>query len=151
MFLKSIFREITKHKWNIGFVQNNFEEIIAGESIKVKWLKHIYKNRWFADPFILDVTDEKILVLVEEFYDPINRGRLAKLTINKHNFTLEKVETILELHTHLSFPSIRRDNDKIYVYPENYKSGKLVRYEFDEKTSKCINPCVVCEIGRAHV
>src|SRR5574344_27002 len=145
MLFKKIFRKITSRKWNIGFVQNNFEEIIAGESIKVKWLKHNYKDRWFADPFILDVTDDEIITLVEEFYDPINRGRLAKLTIDKKEIELKKDETILRLDSHLSFPSIVREGNKIYIYPENYTSGKLIRYEFDPKSAKCINPVDVCD------
>ena len=41
-----------------------------------------YKNEgWFADPFILDVTKREIIVLVEEWYDSIQRGRISKLTI----------------------------------------------------------------------
>ncbi len=53
-------------KYNIGFVDGNLESIIEGEPIKVNWMKHSYKDRWFADPFILDVTDNEIIVLVEE-------------------------------------------------------------------------------------
>jgi hypothetical protein len=60
-------------KYNIGFVDGSLESIIAGEPMKVNWMKHSYKDRWFADPFILDVTDDEIIVLVEEWYDPIDR------------------------------------------------------------------------------
>ena len=56
--------------WNIGFVENTLDGVINGEPLKIKWLNHECKDRWFADPFILDVTDDKIYVLVEEYYYP---------------------------------------------------------------------------------
>lgn len=96
-------------------------------------MKHNYKDRWFADPFILKVTNDEIIVLVEEFYDPIHRGRISKLTIDKQTYELKKIDVILELNSHLSFPAIFRKDDKIYIYPENSAEGHLVIYEFDEK------------------
>ena len=61
-------------KYNIGFIDGDLKDIIEGKlPIEVNWLNHPYRDRWFADPFILDVTDNEIWVLVEEWYDPIQR------------------------------------------------------------------------------
>lgn len=126
------------NRWNIGFVQNNMSEILLSNAkLDIVWMKHNCKNCWFADPFILDVTDECILILVEEYYYPISRGRISRLVVDKSTFELKNKETVLELATHLSFPAILRKNDKIFIYPENSASGKLTMYEYDIKHNIC--------------
>lgn len=138
MLLKKKYRMVTEKKWNIGFVQNSLDGIFNGEELSIKWMKHDYKDRWFADPFILDETESEIIVLVEEFSYLINRGRLSMLTVDKISFELRSVIPILELETHLSFPAIIRRNNKIYVYPENYQGGGQKVYELDLKINKLI-------------
>lgn len=124
-------------KYNIGFVDGNLKDVIEGSlPIKVNWLSHPYKDRWFADPFILDVTDKEILVLVEEWYDPIHRGRISKLVIDKQTYKLKDILVLLELESHLSFPAIRRAQDGIYVYPENSATGKLTEYKYIPEKEK---------------
>lgn len=124
-------------KYNIGFIDSSLKDVIEGGlPIKVNWLKHTYKDRWFADPFILDVTDKEILVLVEEWYDPIHRGRISKLVIDKQTYKLKDILVLLELESHLSFPAIRRAQDGIYVYPENSVTGKLTEYKYIPEKEK---------------
>ena len=122
---------IKNTKYNIGFIDGNLKDVIEGHlPIKVNWLKHSYKDRWFADPFILDVTDHEIWVLVEEWYDPIKRGRISKLIIDKKSFELKDIIVLLELESHLSFPAIRRAKEGIFIYPENSEAGKLTEYKY---------------------
>lgn len=119
--------------WNIGFVDFD-QNLVLGESdLNIHWLKHDYKDRWFADPFILSITDSEIEVLVEEFYDPVGRGRISKLIVDKNTYKLRKCVPILELDTHLSFPVIFRDNGEIYIYPENSKKQQLALYRYDHE------------------
>lgn len=119
-------------KYNIGFIDGDIDSIINGESIKVNWLKHSYNDRWFADPFILDVTENEIWVLVEEWYDPINRGRISKLVIDRKSFQLKEIIVLLELESHLSFPAIRRKDGEVYVYPENSATNQLKEYKYNQ-------------------
>lgn len=135
---------LTATKYNIGFVDNELEEIINGESIKVNWIKHTYKDRWFADPFILDVTEDYYIVLVEEWYDPIDRGRISKLIVDRNDFTLKEIKTILELDSHLSFPFIQRGKDAIYIIPENSATGKLPRYKYNPTTDEVCFDDIIC-------
>ena len=65
--IKEYIKRYCDERWNIGFIQNSLDNILQGEDIRVQWVEHDYKNSWFADPFILDVTDTDIIVLVEEF------------------------------------------------------------------------------------
>jgi hypothetical protein len=98
-------------------------------------MKHTYKDRWFADPFILRVTERDIFILAEEYYDPIKRGRIVKLIIDKEDFILKSNEVIFELESHLSFPAIFRKDGIIYLYPENSSIGKLILYRYFEETN----------------
>ena len=145
MKIKDIVKSLSDERWNIGFISNDLDSIMLGEPIKVNWVKHYYKDSWFADPFILDVTDEEIIVLVEEWYKPIKRGRISKLTIDRATFVLKDLRVILELNTHLSFPVIERRDDGIYIYPENGEAGNLSIYKYNPDTNECIKVGVLCE------
>lgn len=134
-----LYRSIMQGVWNIGFVENTLDGVIDGEPLKIRWMEHECRDRWFADPFILDVTDDKIYVLVEEYYYPHKRGRLAMLTVDKASNKLLKVDTILELDSHLSFPAIIRRVGKILVYPENFKGGGLKLYDLDLEKPALVN------------
>lgn len=127
MSIKSI---IKRSRWQLGFIEH-YEDILK-EDYHVHWLKGTPKDRWFADPFILDVTDNKVELLVEEVRYSHPTGCITKLTVNRDNWKLEKMTVLLELDTHMSFPAIRRDGDDVYVYPENNGSGKLTEYKLVE-------------------
>lgn len=143
----NIFRKYaTCNKWNIGFIEDSLDTILDPDRpVTIHWMKHNEKKSWFADPFILGIDDAHIYILVEEFYYPIERGRISKLTINRNTYQLEKIDVILELPTHLSFPAIIRKDGKTYIYPENSESGKLALYEFDTASNKCIPSKILCE------
>ena len=137
MDLRQRIKSFSNECWNIGFIQNSLDGILNGEDIRVKWVKHSYKKSWFADPFILDVTDSEIHVLVEEFYEPIQRGRISRVIVDRKTYELKKLDVVLELSTHLSFPAIIRRNDDIFIYPENGESGELNVYQYFPETNEC--------------
>lgn len=143
MNIRSYLKKIADERWNIGFIRNSIESVLRGEQITVDWLKHDIKDSWFADPFILDVRDDTIYVLVEEFYKPIQRGRISKLIIDRNTFELISKEVALELATHLSFPAIIRKGNDIYIYPENGESGELVLYQYYQESNKCVKHTIL--------
>lgn len=128
---------IYDNHWTLGFIEAPVEDVVLGMPYPVYWMDNPYKDRWFADPFILDATESEIVVLVEEFYDPIRRGRISKLIIDRHSYSLKEIIPILELSTHLSFPAIRRVGGGIYIYPENGNASTLKLYTYDSCTDKC--------------
>ena len=146
----NIYKELTRFRYNIGFINSESDkDIIFRDSSDshVNWLDwNGYKGGWFADPFILSVDDRVINVLVEEWNDKLEKGRISKLVIDRLSNKLQKVVPLLEKETHFSFPNIWREDGKVYVYPENYQSGGLYIYEYDEWNEKLINPfCLVNE------
>lgn len=130
MLLKKIYRYITSEKWTIGFVNNKIDDIINGKELDITWIRHKFNDRWFADPFVLDVDEKYIYVLVEEYYRPIHRAYISKLTIDKKTKELIKTDLVLKLNTHLSYPAIIRKDNHIYIYPESGQSGRLMLYEY---------------------
>jgi len=142
MMLKKLLNYLTsfildKH-WNVGIIEYN-RDIFSGEiKVPVKWMKRSYRDRWFADPFILSNDDNKLTLLVEEFCFWNKKGRIAKLVIDKNSMRLLQNKTLLDLSTHLSFPAIFKENGKIYIYPENSASGCLSLYAYNEKEDRLI-------------
>ena len=137
-------RLICNQNWNIGFCDLTPEAFISsGKLGRVVWMKNPYKDRWFADPFLLDVTDDSISVFVEERMLIADRGYLAELVIDRKTLEIKEHYVILETDSHLSYPAIIRKDGHIYVYPENALGGPLKMYEFDEANHLLINPTVI--------
>ena len=91
--------------WRIGFLQNTLEEVIAGAEPEIKWMRAKHPDGWFADPFVLKVTDTSISLLAEEFRYKKGKGRIVRLDIDRETLTLEKVTPLID-GCHLSFPFI---------------------------------------------
>jgi hypothetical protein len=132
----NVIKKLGLFHWNIGFVEESSEDILCNKKItkKIYWLHDNFKDGFFADPFILSVTDRTLEVLVEEYMYAERKGRISLLTVNKSNYTLISNKTVLDLQTHLSFPFIFRENNAIYVMPENCESGMLSIYEYNFAT-----------------
>lgn len=125
-------------RWNIGFILDPIDSILFGsDSMKIHWLNHNFSNRWFADPFILNIDNDYLYVLVEDFVRGKNKAQISLLTIERTNYTLKNIDVILEEPTHLSFPAILRNNDDILIYPENGASGALKMYKYNLQKKRC--------------
>ena len=111
--------------WNIGFIEENIEEIFTRKSKnKITWMKHKYKDRFFADPFILGMTDKEIILLVEEYLFVEGKGKIVKLIIDKKNKHLLERTLLIESEYHLSYPFIYND----LIIPEQSESKSWISY-----------------------
>ena len=143
--MKSFFRRLTRTSWHLGFVNGGLQGVFQDSPLEVSWVKSPYKDRWFADPFILDVTDEKVIVLAEEVRYKHPKGRIVKLIVDRDSLSIEKRETLLETQTHLSFPNIFRQDGKVFITPENAQEGKQHVYEYDPKSGQLRFVQTICE------
>ena len=131
-YLRKLYNELTSLHWEIGFLDNSLEGIINGDNLKLTLVTHDFKDSWFADPFILDVTDKTVIVLVEEVTKKNHKGKISKLVIDRETNHVLNKKVLLERPGHLSFPIIyRSDNDEIYIYPENSEEGALNIYRYN--------------------
>lgn len=133
--------------WNIGFCEITPDSLIHNKRLpEVQWMKHPYRDRWFADPYLLKITKTEIVVLVEECIINAPKGTICELIVDKATKQLKERRLILELDTHLSYPAIIWHKGNVYVYPENGASGSLNIYEYDEVAHTLINPtCILNE------
>jgi len=147
----SLLRDIKNDSnWNIGFCEMTPEELVKSRKLyKIQWMKHRYKDRFFADPFILDVTDNEIVMFSEEFVFAAPPGLLVELILDKKTKVLKQRYELLKLSTHLSYPAIIRDGETIYVYPENGASGQLNIYKYDAKKHSLVEPHCILDLAVA--
>ena len=147
--IRTCIRKYINEKYYVlGFVEKDFVNKDKATELfnHIKWLDTgRYTSGWFADPFFLSANDEEIVLLAEEKVYAQNKGRIVKLTIEAKRFKLLSVHPVLELDTHLSFPYVIREGGKIYVFPENRKSGEQSLYEYDLETDKLINRKVLIQ------
>lgn len=112
--------------WNIGIIESEIESVFNSHgNIKIKWLKHNYKDRFFADPFLESEVNDKLYILCEEFVFYEGKGKIVRLTVDKRTMNLLKREIVLKENYHLSYPFIYEDN----IIPEAYRSGALYAYK----------------------
>ena len=138
-------RFLYSQNWNIGFCEQTPEDLIRDKKLsKVRWLKHPYRDRWFADPFIYKVTKHDIIVFVEEcMVSDSPKGIICELVIDRKTMRLKERYVMLELDTHLSYPAIIRHEGIVYVYPENGASGSLKMYRYDEENHRLVDPMCI--------
>lgn len=136
MKIKDLYKKLTRSSWGIGFVVDGLDGVFA-DNPRYVWVQNPYKDEcWFADPYILDVTKDYIILLVEEMRYAVHKGRIAKIVVNRHSMSIERMDILLEEDTHLSFPNIWRNGNDVYVYPENYTGGGLNLYKLVDNATR---------------
>ena len=144
MKIKDLYEKLTRSSWEIGFVVDGLDGVFS-DNPRYVWVQNLYKDEcWFADPYILDVTKDYIILLVEEMRYAVHKGRIAKIAVNRHTMSIEKMDILLEEDTHLSFPNIWREGKDVYIYPENYAGGGLNLYKLVDNATRLEKVRVLC-------
>lgn len=126
--------KLFRKRYEIGFAPFSEDIILKGQKPEVRFVRNPPKDKWYADPFLLDVTDDSFVVLVEEFRYEHPKGRIARLVVDRKTMKIVSETIVLDLPTHLSFPIYQYDKDVLYIYPENIESGSFSRYRYDKQT-----------------
>lgn len=112
-------------------MENISLKTIKEREIQINWVNtNGYKGGWFADPFIIDLDDNVITILAEEFRYDLGRGLISKLIINRSNYSLLEVEPFLSQDTHLSFPYPIKYEGKLYICPESNERKEVALYQY---------------------
>ena len=106
--LKSIIKSLVAERWKVGFIQGDMSSVMNDAKELCIHIVQSPSDRWYADPFILDVTEDEILLLVEDVSPTTQKGVISLLHIERKTFIILSCKKILELPTHLSFPAILR-------------------------------------------
>lgn len=113
--------------WNIGIIEHPISDIMEHKPFMIKWLKHRYKDRFFADPFIYKEDERYYYILAEELIFTEDKGTIVLLKIDRNTMKLVQRQMIINDKYHLSYPNY---NNKTII-PENHKSGNLYAFHFD--------------------
>lgn len=139
----NILSKLFYNTWNIGFIEKSVEDIVSGEetTFPVRWVKHNYKDRFFADPYLLSVDDSSLKVLVEDFPYYHKKGMISLLTVDRKTYQLLNRKVILKQPFHMSYPFIFRNADGSvkWVAPEASQSGNLFRYRMNPQSGMLEN------------
>lgn len=119
--------------WNVGIIEQDISQVMSCENIKIRWMQHSYRDRFFADPFLYGKDNTYYYILAEEFPFYQNIGFISLLTVDRKTMKLIKKETIIEESVHLSYPFVKDGK----VIPEAYRSNKVTAYTLqDNKIEK---------------
>lgn len=146
--LKRIFPHPLNNAYYIGFLLDADMSLPVDERYsKIRWLDvdKCKTEGWFADPFIVSVSDNIVELFAEEMIYKTGRGVLVYLKVDIETCQILEKKSMLELDTHLSFPIYIKENGKIFVYPENYQSGSLKIYEYNELLKRLVHPRTIIE------
>ena len=138
-------RIISKNRviaWNVGFILVQKRNILQMETVNILWLKHSYRDRFFADPFVLDYNDEQIRVLAEEYLYSTKKGHIVLLEINRKDYRLVRKVDFLDTDYHLSFPFVFQNE----IIPEQYKSGQLYAYSIDGQIERRVSDLPLIDV-----
>lgn len=132
--LHSLYKLVTSGRYTIGIAVFDERVVESGFVPQIKWIKDDHQRGWFADPFILRMTDKEIVFLVEEWIYKYNRGVISQVIISRDDYSIKDVKIIINTGKHMSFPIYYRKDGKVYLYPEQSARGETWLYEYDENT-----------------
>ena len=124
--------------YNIGIIYKDASVIISSGVQKddIRWLDHPYKDRFFADPFLIREDQTNYYILVEEYLFWEEKGKISVLIIDKERFKLVDKKIVIEEQYHLSFPFCELNGNKII--PESVAAGETYAYTIDTNSFKVI-------------
>ncbi len=137
--ISKFFNRLFLKQWIIGLSRGDIKEIIRTKNFSqnITWLPFNKKNHFYADPFLLKTNDGNLNIFIEDYGLDTLYGNISLITcdriFNKINYKI-----ILDTKSHLSYPFIYSEKNKIYVFPEAGQSGKLSCFEYDQ-----VNQCLI--------
>jgi len=128
-------------QWNVGLTRIDFDKLkSSGElSEPLSWLPLNDPLRFYADPFLYTDREGHIHVFFEDFHYGDQYGKISVAKLD-HDFQPISKQILLDTGSHLSYPNIIVDQEKVFMLPENSKHGVVHYYEYDAKNLRLHNP-----------
>ena len=124
-------------QWNVGIIEKSVEDIVRKrESYEIRWMKHHYADRFFADPFLWKTDESFYYIFAEEMPFYCNIGYISLLKIRRKDMKLVEKQKIISDDSHFSYPNPVGE----WIIPENFRSGKCEAYRFDRSEEHTSDP-----------
>ncbi|MDG1730894.1 MAG: hypothetical protein P8K68_11520 [Algibacter sp.] len=92
------------------------------------------KDRFWADPFIIERND-KFFIYFEELLYSENKGKIALIEMDKEG-NYDKPKPVLERDYHLSYPFIFEEDNELFMIPETAQNRTIELYKCTEFPDK---------------
>jgi hypothetical protein len=127
-----ILNKLYVKQWVIGLVKADISEVIRTKTFRqnINWLEPGSPDHFYGDPFLLNVSKGELTILYEDFSFDDNYGNISMMILDKDMKEKGK-KVLLDTGSHLSYPFIFTENERIYVLPESSRAGELSCYEYD--------------------
>ncbi|HEX2967694.1 MAG TPA: hypothetical protein VHO46_01225 [Bacteroidales bacterium] len=127
------FRKLYFKQWVIGLIRADIKEIIRTKNFnqdKMIWISPDSPERFYADPFIMKNRNGEVEILYEDFSIDEHYGNISVMTLDSNLKPVNR-DVALDTGSHLSFPFIYRENNRVFVIPEAVRSGAVSCYEYN--------------------
>jgi hypothetical protein len=122
----------TRQRWTIGVVPVGIEEILQrGGLPEPAWLVGQPSDRFYADPFVLDVGGDRVRVMVEDYRYPSRRKGLTELHVSRSG-ALTGSREYAGLPLHASYPFLLRRHGRLFCLPETFRARRLSAFAWDD-------------------
>ncbi len=136
--LKMFWRRIAYHihtlflqeDWNTAVIPIALEDFLKDSESALKdtkWLDKPKRHQYIADPFLIEWEGETYL-FAEKFDYRTGKGFIVSA---KESEAFKIFREVLQIEAHQSFPFVFIHEQNLYCLPENFTSGKLDLYKWD--------------------
>jgi len=131
-YISKIIDKLYFKQWSIGLCKGDIKDVIRNKTFdqNIYWLPLESFNHFQADPFLLRLEDGKLSIFHEDFAFDDAYGKISLMETDD-NFKLVSHKTLLDTKSHLSYPFIFTEENRIFIFPEAAHSGKLSCYEYN--------------------
>lgn len=131
--------------YNIGIIRKSIGDVLSNTDNEIIWLKHKYKDRFFADPFLIKQDYNYFYLLVEEYPFRTEKGVISLLKVDKQSFRLISKKVVIEEPFHLSFPFCEENGN--FIIPESVAAKETYIYSFDLEKMEVTGKTKLLDVG----
>lgn len=126
-------------QWTIGICRGDIKDVIRNRNfnLHIKWLPLKSTDQFLADPFLSKTKEGNYAIFVEDYRFSEQEGKISVIIFDK-NLKEINHKIVLDTKSHLSYPFIFSEDDKVYVFPEASRSDTLSCYQYDSSNNSLI-------------
>ncbi len=132
----AVFNVRKRERWTIGLVPISWRTLLERRTLpEPAWLIGQPRDRFYADPFPIEITARGVRVLAEDYRFGSGRGHIVELEIARDG-AIRSVREAIVPAGHTSYPFVLRSHERLLCVPEAAWLDSVLTYELDPTTAK---------------